>query len=326
MNAARLLATLLAGVLFSGAANAQAVKVWRIGFLSPYSSDHDKTWRAGFDQGMRELGYVPGNNVSIEMRHAEGALERLPALAAELAKRDVDLLLAHGTIGSAHAARAARGAIPVVFVAHPDPVGLGLVKSLARPGGNVTGISDLHTALGAKRLELLKEMAPTASRIGIVLDPTVAAYREQLKDAIGAAPSLRLTAVAVEVRGPKDFDAAFAKVKSQRLDALNILGGTLNIHARRFADLAIKHGIPTIATTRLAAEEGMLMSYGASFPALYRRAASYVDRIFKGAKAGDLAIEQATQFELVINSRTAGAMGIAVPQSLALRADAVVER
>lgn len=326
MPTVRLLAALVTGLLLCEGGHAQDAKVWRIGFLSPYSSEHDKAWRAGFEEGLRELGYIPGKNVSIELRYAQGALDRLPALAAELVKLKVDLLLAHGTISSTHAAREARGAIPIVFVAHPDPVGLGLVTNLSRPGGNITGISDLHTALGAKRLELLKEMVPTASRIGIVLEPTVDTYRAQLKDAISAAPSLRLTAVAVEVRGPEDFDTAFSRVRSQRLDALNILGGTLNIHARRFADLAIKHGIPTIATTRLAAEEGMLMSYGASFPALYRRAARYVDRIFKGARAGDLAIEQPTQFELVINSRTARAMGIAVPQSLALRADAVVER
>jgi putative tryptophan/tyrosine transport system substrate-binding protein len=292
--------------------------------LSPYSAEHDRSWRAGLQQGLRELGYVEGRNIVIELRHAGGRLERLPELASELVVLKVDVLIAHGN--TAAQAGKASSTLPIVMVANPDPVGLGLVASLPRPGGNVTGLSDLHTELGAKRLELLKEMVPSASRVAVFWNRSAAAHPQQLRDAQAAAPALRLTVVPVEIRGPDDIDGAFATIRNERVQALNILGGAVTVHGRRVAALAVKNGIPTITTTRRsAAEDGFLMSYGADFPDLYRRAAAYVDKILRGARPGDLAIEQPAKFELVINMGTANRLGLTVPQPLLLRADHVID-
>jgi putative ABC transport system substrate-binding protein len=297
-------------------------KTWRVGFLSPYSAEHDKSWRAGLQQGLREHGYVEGRNTVIELRHAGGRLERLPELASELVGLKVDVLIAHGN-AAVDAAKASR-TLPVVMVANPDPVSLGIAKSLARPGGNVTGLSDLHTELGAKRLELLKEMIPSASRVAIFWNRKAAAHPRQLQDAQAAAPALRLTVVPVEIQGPNEIDGAFATLRNERVQALNVLGGAVTVHGRRVADLAVMNRIPTITTTRRSAlEDGFLMSYGADFPELYRRAAAYVDKILNGARPGDLAIEQPTKFELVINMKTANRLGLTVPQALLLRADHV---
>ena len=301
----------------------QAEKVWRIGFMSPYSAEYDKTRIAGLKQGLRDLGYVEGQNIVIEQRHADGDLARLPDLAWELIRLKVDVLVAHGNTGI-HAGKAS-STIPIVLIANPDPVGLGLVASLARPGGNVTGLSDLHTELGAKRLELLKEMVPSLSRVAVLWNAGIASHPRQLQDAQAAASALRLGVVPVEIRRPDDIDAAFTKIKKERLQAINVLGGAATIHVRRVADLAIKNGIPMITTTMRGTESGSLMSYGADFPDLYRRAATFVDKILKGAKPADLPVEQPTKFELVINMKTAQALGLTIPQTLLLRADHVIE-
>jgi len=285
-------------------------KTSRIGFLSPYSPYFDATWRAAFRGGLRDLGYLEGNNI-IEERHAGGRFERLPTLALELVRFKIDVFLAHG-VSSVEAARKASSTIPIVFAANPDPVGLRTVASLARPGGQVTGrLSDLHSGLNAKRLELLQEIAPSASRVAVLMDPNVPVHAPQWKDLQRAAPALRLTVVPVEVRGPEDIDRAVSAIRAKGVQALNVLGGATTSQ-KRVADLARESRIPTISTTRTAAEVGFLMTYGADFPDLYRRAATYVDKILKGAKPADLPVEQPTKFELVINLKTAKALGLKI--------------
>jgi len=306
------------------AAEAQeAGKVWQIGFLSPYSTDQDKSRRAAFQQGLRDLGYVEGKNLVIEQRHADGRFERLPALAAELVRLPLDVLVAHGD-GGVHA-KQATSTIPIVVVANPDPVGLGIAASLARPGGNVTGLSDLHGDLAAKRLALLKEAIPAASRIAVLWRSGASSHPPQLRDIQAAASALRVTVFPLEIQGPHDFGRVFTTLRRERLDALDILGGAAGVHRRQFAELAIQNRVPTISTTREFAEDGLLMSYGSNFPDLYRRAATYVDRILRGTRPGDLPIEQPTTFELVINLKTAKALGLTIPQTLLRRADQVIQ-
>ena len=299
-------------------------KTWRIGFLSPYSADFDKTWRAAFKLGLRNLGHVEGRNIVIHERHAQGRLERFPELAAELVRLKLDVFVVHGA-PAVRAAEQATSAIPIVFAVSADPIGDRIVASLARPGGNVTGLADLHTEINAKRLELLKEVVPSLSRVAVLLNPGYPVHRPQWTDLQAAAPPLRLTVVSVEMKGQEDVDRAFSTIRRERAEALSLLGGAATIHTRRVADLAIKNRIPTISTTRSSAEEGILMSYGADFSDLYRRAAAYVDKILKGAKPTDLPVEQATKFELVINRKTAKALGMTIPQSILGRADHVVE-
>jgi putative tryptophan/tyrosine transport system substrate-binding protein len=305
-----------------------AAKVWRLGFLSPYSPDYDATWRAGFRNGLRDLGYVEGKNIVIEERHVRGRLERYPALAEELVRLQIDVFVVHGGEPSQiDAARKASRTIPVVFVANPDPVGLGLVTSLARPGGQVTGLADQHGDLVGKRLELLKESVPSISRIAVLHNATDTSLRG-LRDTQSAASLLGLTVVPVEIRsgpGPADIDRAFTTIRRERAEALNVLFGAAGVHPRHVADLAVKRRLPTLGTTRISAESGYLMSYGADFPDLYRRAATYIDKLLKGAKPGDLPVEQPTKFELVINLKTAKALGLSIPQSVLLRADEIIQ-
>jgi len=302
----------------------QPEKIWRIGFLSPYSTEYDKSWRAALQQGLRDLGYVEGKNVVIEQRHAEGRFERFPELAAELVRLKLDVFLAHG-VAAVDAARKASSTVPIIMVPVADPLGSGLVASLARPGGQVTGLSDLHSEINAKRLELLKGMVPSLSRVAVLLNPAARVHTAQWKDLQAAAPALQLTVVPVELKGPEDVDRLFTTIRKERAGALNLLGGAATIHTRRVADLAVKNRIPTISTTRNLAEQGLLMSYGADFKDLYRRAATFVDKIFKGAKPADLPVEQPTKFELVINLKTAKALGLTILQTLLLQADQVIE-
>jgi putative tryptophan/tyrosine transport system substrate-binding protein len=303
----------------------EAGKVWRIGFLSPYGPDYDEKWRAAFRSGMRDLGYVEGKNLVIEERHARGRFERFPEMAADLVRFNLDVFVVHGGLPAINAARKASTSVPIVMPAVADPVGMGLVASLARPGGNITGLSDLHSDMNAKRLELLKETVPSLSRVAVLLNPSFAVHPAQWKDLQNAAPALRVTLVLVEMKGPEDIDQIFMTIRKERAEALNLLGGAATIHTRRVADLAVKHRIPTISTTKNAAEEGLLMSYGADFRDLYRRAATYVDKIFRGAKPADLPVEQPTKFELVVNLKTAKALGLAIPQSVLVRADEIIQ-
>jgi len=307
------------------AAEAQeAGKTWRIGFLSPYSADFDKTWRAALWHGLRDLGYVEGKSIIIEQRHADGTIERLPQLAQELVRLKIDIFVAHGH-PAVSAARKASSTAPIVMCPAADPVGVGLVASLARPGGNITGVSDLHSGLVTKRLDLLKEVVPSASRVAVLLDPASPTQVDQFKSLQAAAPALRLTLLPVEIKGPDDIDPGFAAIRRERVEAVNILGGAATIHLKRVAELAIKSRMATISTTRRAAEDGFLMAYGADFSDLYRRAATYVDKILKGAKPAELPIEQPTKFELVINLKTAKALRLTIPPSVLGRADHVIE-
>ena len=320
----------IAGSLLAAplAAEAQtAAKVARIGWLgnSPAASPHlDEAFR----QGLRDLDYVEGRNVVIEYRWAEGKFERLPALAAELVALKVDVILA-GTVLAAVAAKQAIRTIPIVFAAVADPLGSGLVTSLARPGGNVTGLSVLSPELVGKRLEQLKQALPGVSRVAVLWEPGGGGERtdkDMLKRAEVAGQALGVRLQYVEARGPADFDRAFSDMTRAHAGALTVLPSPMFFNERRrLVDLAAKHRLPAGYPWREGADAGGLISYGPSIAELYRRAATYVDKILKGAKPGDLPIEQPTKFELMINLKTAKALGLTISQSLLRQADQVIE-
>ena len=318
--------TLALLVAFSAAEAQQPGKVQRVGYLSLGSdTGGSRDYFAAFRNGLRALGYVDGENIVIEPRHADGRRERLPELAGQLIRLKVDVLV---TFGSASAAKQATNTVPIVFIVEPDPVGTGLVASLAHPGGNITGISDSHAELVQKRLQLLKEVVPRTARVGVLLNPANHNAASQLKTAQAAGPALGLTVTPVEVKGPgrEDLDPAFATMRRERLAALLILGDSaLATHRTRIAELAIKHRLPTAGTARAWAEGGLLMAYGANFTEMFHRAATYVDKILKGAKPTDLPVEQPTTFNLVINLKTARALGLTLPPSLLLRASEVIQ-
>jgi putative ABC transport system substrate-binding protein len=304
-------------------------RTWRIGYLSLASMDVDKDWVAAFREGLRERGYVEGKNLVIAQRHAAGRPERLRELAAELIRLNVDVVAVYGGARAVQAVQEASvRAIPIVLTVSADPVGQGLAASLARPGGQVTGLSDFHGSLVPKRLELLRDVAPSASRIAVLLNPANPGVALQLKDVRTAALALGVTVVPVELKGsgPDDFDRAFVTIARERPDALLLVpDSTFVDHQRQIADLAIKHRLPAISTVRQYAEHGLLMSYGTNFSDLWRRAAAYVAKILEGANPGDLPIEQASRFELLINLRTARALGLTIPPNLLRRADQVIE-
>ena len=319
---------LVVAPLASGLGAQPTGKVWRIGLLS-LNSDIEpyKRWHVAFREGLRTLGYVEGANVVIEERYAAGRVERLSALAAELVRLKVDVLVT-SPAGSAFFARKATSTIPTVFIGEPDPVGTALVASLAHPGGNVTGLADAHTDLVPKRLELLRQVAPAASRIAVLWNPANPSTAPQLRIAETAAPTLGATVFAVGVKGPRrdDVDRAFETIDKERPGSLFVVGdATLGIHRRRIAELAIKHRLPTSGSHSAWTESGLLMSYGTDFVHLFRRGALLVDKILKGTPPADLSVEQPTKFELVINLRTAKALGLTVPPSLLARADRVIE-
>ena len=305
----------------------QAAKVPRIGYLSTNLAANPHLPEA-FRQGLRDLGYVEGRNLVIEYRDAEGKLERLPALAAELVALKVDVIVTSTTVGVL-AAKQATKTLAIVFAAVGDPVASGLVTSLARPDGNVTGLSALSPELIGKCLELLKQAVPRVSRVAALWEPGVLGERtdkDMLKGADVAARALGVRLQVVEVRGPADFDRAFSDMTRARAGALIVLGGTMFIiEHRRLADLAAKNRLPAVYPLRQFVDAGGLMAYGPNVADLYRRAATYVDKILKGAKPGDLPVEQPTKFELVINLKTAKTLGLTVPQSLLLRADEVIQ-
>jgi putative ABC transport system substrate-binding protein len=296
----------------------------RIGYLTSRPIEFEQGWLDVFRQGLRVLGYVEGDTIVVEARHAAGRMEQLPGLASELVRLPVDVLVAASST-SAHAARKATGTIPIVIVS-ADPVGHGLVASLARPGGNVTGLSDFHPGMVTKRLELLKEIGPAVSRVAVLMNPANVSHPREVKDLQAAAPALGVTLLVLEVRKPDDIDGVFAAIARQRAGALLLLGDpVISTLQRRIAEFAARSRLPAIYTIREWTEAGGLLSYGTSFADLYRRAATFVDRILKGARPADLPIEQPTTFELVINRRTAAALGLAVPPALLLRADRVIE-
>jgi putative ABC transport system substrate-binding protein len=304
-----------------------AAKVPRIGWL-PVNLASAPINLEPFRQGLRDLGYVEGRNLVIETRDAEGRLERLPALAAELVALKVDVIVAPGT-PQALAAKNATRTIPIVFVGAADPVTDGLVTSLARPGGNATGSSNFAPELVGKRLELLKQAVPGGSRVAVLWQPGGSAERaekDMLKEAEVAARALGVRPQFVEARGPADFDRAFSEMIRARAGALTVLAsGMFNTERRRLVDLAAKNRLPAVYPWREAVDAGGLMSYGPNIADLNRRAATYVDKILKGAKSADLPVERPTKFEVVINLKTAKALGLTIPPSLLARADQVIE-
>jgi len=305
----------------------QAAKVPRIGWLAVNRAPNLHLSEA-FRQGLRDLGYVEGRNVVIEYRDAEGKFERFPALAAELVALKVDVIVAAFT-PAALAARQATKTIPVIFVALGDPVTSGLVTSLARPGGNVTGVSFLSPELVGKRLERLTQAVPGVGRVAVLWQPgdvPESTAKDLRTEAEVAARALGVRLQVVEARGPTDFDRAFSAMTKAHVDALSVLPSAMLFSERgRLVDLAAKYRLPAVYPWREGADAGGLMSYGPNLPDLYRRAATYVDKILKGAKPADLPVEQPTKFELVINMKTAKALGLTIPQTLLQRADQVIQ-
>jgi len=307
-------------------AQQQAGKVPRIGFLGVTSPSDRPSLLDAFRQGLRELGWVEGQNIVIDYRYAEGRVDRLPDLAADPVRLKVDLIVSEGTQGVT-AAKNATDTIPIVMTTVRDPVGTGLIASLARPGGNVTGMSgSAGLEIVAKQLELLKETVPKIRRVAILSNPANAYHQLAIKEVNVAARSLGVQLQLLEARGPNEFDSAFAAMAKERVGALLVLSdGVLNSHRTRLADLAARSRLPAAYGVRESVEAGGLMSYGPSFLDSYRRAATYVDQILKGTKPAELPVEQPTKYELVINMKTAKALGLTIPQSVLLRADHVIE-
>jgi putative ABC transport system substrate-binding protein len=318
-------AVLLAAPLAADAQ--QAAKVARIGYLAINLAASPHLTEA-FRQGLRDLGYVEGRNVVIEYRDAEGKPERLPALAAELVALKVDVIVAPPTV-AVLAAKQATKTIPIVFAVAADPVGSGLVTSLARPGGNVTGLSFLAPELVGKGLELLTLAVPGVSRVAALWQPGASGERtdkDLLKAAEVAARALGVRLQFVEARGPTDFDRAFSDMTRARVGALTVLGSNMFLtERRRLVDLAAKNRLRAVYPQREFVDAGGLMAYGSNVADLFRRAATYVDKILKGTKPADLPVEQPTKFELVINLKTAKALGLTIPPSLLARADEIIQ-
>ena len=303
-----------------------AGKVYRIGYLSTAAPDVSTTVIGAFREGLRERGWVEGRNLVIEYRWAQGKLDLLPELASELVRSDVDVLVAAPTPPATAASKATR-TIPIVMIGVNDPVGLGLVSSLARPGGNVTGLSySVGHEIYGKQLALLKEVAPKAKRVAVLWNPDVTTLAPSMREVSVAARSLELQLQPLGARGPSEFESAFAAMARERAEGiLVIVDPVFSFHRSQLADFAARSRLPAAYTNRQAVEAGGLMSYGPSFPDLWRRAAGYVDRILKGAKPADLPVEQPTKFELVINLKTAKALGITIPQKVLARADELIE-
>jgi putative ABC transport system substrate-binding protein len=300
-------------------------KVWRIGMLETVSRDLNAANLDAFQLGLRELGYVEGRNLIIEYRSADGRAERFPDLATELVSLKVDLIVTRGTPAAVAAKKATR-TIPVVMANAGDPVGSGLVNSLAHPGRNVTGLSSVPAELDPKRLELIRELVPGAARIAILQNMGSPNNPPQWKEIETAARSLGVQPQLLDVRKPEDLAAAFDAASRQRADALVVGGeGLFQANRKMIAELAAKYRLPAIYRSMDYIEAGGLMAYGPSYPDLYRRAATYVDKIFKGAKPGELPVEQPIKFELIINLKTAKALGLAIPPPLLLRADEVIQ-
>jgi putative tryptophan/tyrosine transport system substrate-binding protein len=302
-------------------------RTWRVGFLSartrPQSLDAD--YYGAFPRRMRELGYVEGRNLIIEWRFADGDYDRLPALAAELVKLKVDVIVALGPPG-ALAAQKATVTIPIVFVVSSDPVQAGLVKSMAQPGGNMTGLSNLAGDLSSKHLEKLLAMSPKLSRVAVLVNPANTAHEGIHRNVQTVAQKSGVKILAIAAKTPAEIDGAFSAMAGENAGALIVALDPLFIQqGSQIAEQAAKHRLPSIFANREYAEAGGLMSYGQNQVEIYRRAAGYVDRLFKGAKPGELPVEQPTKLEFVINVKTAKALGLTIPQSLLTSADKVIE-
>jgi putative tryptophan/tyrosine transport system substrate-binding protein len=306
----------------------QPKKVSRLGYLSPVDAATDSPRAEGIRLALRELGYIEGQNIAIEFRYAEGKQDRWPALAAELVSLKVDLIVVSGGDRPIRAAKNATKTIPIVMMGQgSDPVEAGHVESLARPGGNVTGLTVLTRELGGKRLELLKEAVPKLARVAVLYDPANRASLHEVKELLPAdARALRLTIQPWEVRAADDFDKVFAALNKERPDGLYVPGSALmRANGKRIVDFALKSRLPSVYGSRGYVEAGGLMYYGADLTDNYRRVAYFVDRILKGAKPADLPVEQPTKFEFVINLKTAKQIGLTIPPNVLARADKVIK-
>ncbi len=318
--------TIAVGVLGAPvAASAQPTgKIHRIGYLSLSSAENGKSAMAPFEQRLRDLGYVEGKNTVIERRYADLDSARAQAQAAELVRLGVDIIVAPAT-GVAHAAKNATQAIPIVMAA-TDPVATGLVTSLARPGGNVTGFTNIAPEVTGKQVELLRETRPKLGRVAILVNPANPSTVRVVAEAEAGAQRFGVRILVFEVRAAGDLDLAFAAMARERAEALLVQGDPVMMAGRaRIASLAARQRLPQIYVLREHVDAGGLMSYGASYPDLLRRAADYVDKILRGAQPGDLPVEQPTKFELVINMKTAKALGLTIPHPLVQRADEVIQ-
>ena len=303
----------------------QPTKVARVAILSDEGPSLGVTSFEPFAQGLRDLGYVEGQNIAFERRSSEGKNEILPSLAAELVRLQPDVILAVGTPAT-RAAKIATQTIPIVFARITDPIGLGFVAALARPGGNLTGVSLQARELEGKRLEFLITAVPDAKRVGVLWDPSLPSGVSELREVEGVARSVNLEIVPSEVRDPNDFEPALRAMAEQRVDALIVVPGPIfTEHIHWMVDLAAAARLPVMFWRKEHVEAGGLMSYGTNYPDMYRHTAVYVDKILKGAKPADIPVEQPTKFELVINLKTAKALGLTLPYTLLGRADEVIE-
>ena len=306
----------------------QAGKVYRIGYLSPVDPATESTRAEAIQQALRELGYIEGQNIATEYRYAEGKANRYPELAAELVRLKVDIIVVAGKGRLILAAKNATKTIPIVMMgAVFDPVKAGMVKSLARPGGNVTGLTTFGVELGGKRLELLKEAVPKIARVAVLYEPALPFIVIEVKEVLPvAARALGLTIEPWEVRAADDFEKVFATLNKQRPDGLYVPNGVLmQANQKRIVGLTLKSRLPSISFNREHVEAGGLMSYGVDLPDLYRQAATYVAKILKGAKPADLPVERPRKFSLVINLKTAKQLGIMIPPEVLLQATKVIK-
>ncbi len=325
MNRRTFLGTLTGGLLVAPLASlAQPpAKVPRVGVIGERSASDP--FVGAFRQGLRELGYVEGTNVVIEYRYVNGVLDRVPEFARELIRLPVDVLVVGGTVSTKHA-KAETTTVPIVFSVAGDPVGSGLVVSLARPGGNATGMSSLHPQLGAKQLELLKAIAPWIARVIVVYNPVSPTWEPFFIGVREAARALAVEVQFVDVRHPNEMASALSALKPQRTDALLVLSDPVfGSHLAQISQFAAKNRLPALYARREFAEAGGLLAYGPSFEDNFRRAATYVDKILKGAKPSELPVQQPTRLELVINRKTANTLGLTIPPSLLVRADEMIQ-
>jgi putative ABC transport system substrate-binding protein len=303
----------------------QAGKIWRIGMLDTASAELNTVNVAAFHRGMRELGYVEGQNLKVEYRSANGRNERLPKLVSELLRLGPDVIVLRGT-PEAVAVKNATTIIPVVMSAVGDPLGSGVIASLAHPGGNFTGLSSFGTELAAKRVEMVKDMVPGLKRVAYVGDYSNPTNTDQWEEVQRAARTLAIDALTLDVRSAADLDRAFETAVREQVGAILVgIDGVTRTNQRQIIDLAARHKLPAIYHAREFVADGGLFTYGVAYPQLYFRAATFVDKIFKGAKPADLPVEQPTKLELVINLKTARALGLTVPPTLLVLADEVIE-
>jgi len=324
----QLLRFVLCAVLFALSIPAEAqqpTKIYRIGYLTAASLADIADRAEAFRQGMRELGYVEGKNIIIEWRDAKGKSDRLPELAAELVRLNVDVIVTGGA-GATRPAKEATSTIPIVMAQDRDPVGTGLVASLARPGGNITGLSSLSPEITGKQLEILKEIVPKLSRVAVFGAPTTQGYAQLVKELVLAAKALGIRHQILVVNSPKDIETAFRAASKGRADAVLVTGGpTFNSQRTLLAKLAIKHRLPAMYDRPEYVERGGLVTYSASIIGFDRRAATYVDKILKGAKPADLPVEQPTKFDFIINLKAAKQIGLTIPPNVLARADKVIK-